>query len=253
MQIDIFEKAFGVKRNPNYKRGGRKLSDLSKLFSGGTPKYVVFYTIAQQSYANGNLQSALENINKTIELSDIDDWMQYAFKANVLEDLQMFQKAIENYKIAIDINGEDVNRYALYHQIGFCYLNLGDHEKAIKFYTHAIDLKGSHQNSQLNPDQEGINQGILLGVPFKRMYVNRGNSYKTTNKLNEAFEDAKKALSYDKDYSNPYILISQIFSQAGQEDKAVEFMRHAAQLGNRNAQLMLSKIESDGSVIIAHL
>lgn len=232
---DIFTKAFNRTRKSDYKRGGRKLSTLNKLFGGGLPKYVAYYSTAQKNYTNGQLQNAFENINKTIELSDIDDWKQYAFKANVLEDLQKYQDAIKSYEIAIDINLDDINVYALYHQIGFCYLSLGNNEKASEFYSYAIDLKSEHPNSEFNPDQEGMDLGILFGVPFKRMHNNRANALKNLGKLNEAIDDCKKSLSYDKNYSNPYVMLSQIFSKAGQEDKAIEYLKIAAQLGNNYA------------------
>lgn len=238
----IFEKAFNRSRNSDYKRGGRKISALGKLFGGGIPKYVVYYSKAQESYGAAQYQNSLDLINKTIELSDIDDWKQYAFKANVLEDLQKYQEAIENYEIAIDINLDDINIYALYHQIGFCYLSLGNNEKASEFYGFAIDLKAEHPNSEYNPDQEGMDLGVMLGVPFKRMYNNRANALKNLGELNEAIEDCEKSLSYDKNYSNPYLMLSQIYSKAGQEDKAIEFLKTSAQLGNNSAISTLRQI-----------
>jgi len=239
----IFERAFNRSRNSKYKRGGRKISDLGKLLGGGIPKYVVYYNLAQQSYSAGQYQNSLDLINKTIQLSDIDDWKQYAFKANVLEDLKDYKGAIENYEKAIDINLDDVNVYALYHQIGYCYLNLADDQKASNFYSYAIELKTKHPNTEMNPDQEGMDLGVMLGVPFKRMYNNRANANKNLGKLNEAVEDCKKSLTYDKNYSNPYLMLSQIYSQAGQEQKAVEFLKISAQLGNNTAISTLRQME----------
>lgn len=52
---------------------------MSKLFGGGLPIYLGYNSRAQKNYTNGQLQNAFESINKTIELSDIDDWKQYSF------------------------------------------------------------------------------------------------------------------------------------------------------------------------------
>ena len=147
----------------------------------------------------------------------------------------------ENEK-AIDINFDDVNVYALYHQIGYCYLNLQDDQKASEFYGYAIELKSKHPNTEHNPDQEGMDLGVMLGVPFKRMYNNRANAYKNLGLLNEALEDCKKSLSYDKNYSNPYLMLSQIYSKAGKEEKAIEFLKVSAQLGNNSAISTLKQI-----------
>ena len=84
--------------------------------------------------------------------------------------------------------------------------------------------------------------GVLLGVPFKKMYNNRANAFMNIGELDKAFEDCKKSLSFDKGYSNPYLLLSQIYSKAGQEDKAIEFLKISAQLGNKNAIITLEKI-----------
>ena len=59
-----------------------------------------------------------------------EKWEYFAFRANCYEDLQEYKKAIENYEIAIELSENDEDVYALYHQIGFCYLNLKNDLKA---------------------------------------------------------------------------------------------------------------------------
>lgn len=243
--MEIFEKAFGRKRSEKYNRGGRKdLTNIPRDKDGSLslPEYVTYYTIAQQYYLNGQYIESLNYINRTIELSDIDDWRQYAFKANVLEDLQNFKDVIKYHEIAIDIKIGDVGVYALYHQIGFCYLSLGNNEKAAEFYTYAIDLKKQHPNSTYYQDEEGMRNGVMLGLPFERLYNNRGNALKNMGKLQDAFDDCKRAISYDENYSNPYLLLSQLFSENDQEDIAIRYLRISARLGNQNAQRMLKQI-----------
>ncbi|MFJ1331907.1 tetratricopeptide repeat protein [Capnocytophaga canimorsus] len=236
--MNIFYEAFRRERTTNI-----KVRELSKiLLNGNLPEYLIHYQKAIDDYYNQNYQEALVNINKTIAISDIDDWRHFAFKANVLEDLGRYNEAIENYTKAIDYAGDDIRIYAQYHQVGFCYMSLNNHKKAIEFYTFAIELKKKHPNSPLNEDLEGMDMGVMLGVEFKRMYNNRGNSLKNIGRLQDAFEDCKKALEYDANYSNPYLLLSQIFSQAGQEDKALIFLKKSANLGNQNAQRMLRQL-----------
>ena len=244
--MNIFEQAFKRSRSEKYKRGGRNLSDFMLSINRldyKLPEYITYYYAAQAKYENGQYEEALNFINDTIKLSDIDDWKQYAFKANVLEDLQNYAEAIKFYEIAIDIHTDDVRVYALYHQIGFCYLSLGNHNKAIEFYSYAIELKQQHPNCECAEDEEGMDKGVVLGVPFNRMYNNRGNSLKNIGKLNEALQDCQKALSYDSNYSNPYLLMGQIYAQAGQEENAIQCMRVSARLGNQAAQRMLNQID----------
>lgn len=231
--MEVFEKAFNCKRKQDFRR--REFSSLNSLLSNGIPDFLAFYTLAQTSYTNGNYSDALSFIDKTIRSSDIDDWKYYAFKANVLEDMSNFSQAITFYRKAIEIEGTDVNVYALYHQIAFCYSSMFDYKNAIDFYTYAIELKKQHKNAPNNPDQEGMEMGVLLGVPFKRIYVNRGQAFFATNKYNESILDCETSLSYDKSYSNPYLLMAQIHSKIGNQEKAVELLIQSAQLGNQNA------------------
>lgn len=233
--MNIFTKAFGRNRTAFL----RKRENLN---FGALPEYVIYYKQAIDDYNQQNLNSALLNINRTIEKSDIDDWKHFAFKANVLEDLGNYAEAIKNYEKAIDFAGDDIRIYAQYHQLGFCYLNLGNDQKALEFYTYAIELKKQHPNTSFNEDLEGMDMGVLLGIEFKRMYNNRANALKNLNRLQEALEDCKKALEYDPNYSNPYSMLSQIFSKAGQETKAVKFLRIAAHLGNQYAINTLKKL-----------
>lgn len=235
--METFEKAFKRPRTENTKK-----RTFLNMFTGLSSNYLTYYQSAINAYNNQNLPSALDSINKTIEKSDIKDWKHFAFRANVLEDLRKFNEAISNYEKAIELSGNDISVYALYHQIAYCYLNISNNQKAVEFYNYAIDLKTNHPNNQSNEDIEGMDMGVLLGVPFKRMYSNRANALLNLGQLNESLEDCKKSISYDKNYSNPYFVLSTIYSKAGHEDKAIEYLKISAQLGNRNAQATLREI-----------
>ena len=237
MTMNAFLKAFGRERKPNTKK--RNFTD---LFKSKNFDYVAYFQNATAQYLNGNNQGALASINTTIEKSDINDWQHFAFRANVYEDLQNYRQAIKDYEQGIEFNADDIQVYALYHQIGFCYLSLGDNLKASEFYTYAIDLKKLHPNSTYNEDLEGMDGGIMRGLPFKRMYNNRANAFKNQNKLNEAVEDCKQSLTFDQNYSNPYLLLSQIYSSAGQEQEAIKYLKISAQLGNQNAISMICRL-----------
>ena len=212
------------------------------MFAGLNSNYLTYYQSAINAYNSQNLPSALDNINKAIEKSDIKDWKHFAFRANVFEDLRKFNEAILNYEQAIELSGNDISAYALYHQIAYCYLNNSNHQKAVEFYNYAIVLKTNHPNNQSNEDIEGMDMGVLLGVPFKRMYSNRAIALLKLGQLNESLEDCKKSISYDENYSNPYFVLSSIYSKAGHEDKAIGYLKISAKLGNRNAEVALRKI-----------
>ncbi len=225
----------------NFKNKKRNLSNWDDWKK---TNYTVYYLKATDDYLNKNLQSALSNIDKTIKLSDVDDWKHYAFRANVYEDLKEYKSAIDDYKRAIFLSENNlgfIDIYAQYHQMGFCYLNLGNNKKAVENYTKALELKKQHPNSTSKPDLEGLDGGVLLGVPFKRIYNNRAEALKNLRQFQDAFDDCKKALNYDANYSNPYLTLAYIYSSLGNEKNAISMLQKSAKLGNRTALKLLNE------------
>ncbi len=243
--MNFFEKAFHQQRTSNTRK--RDLNQLEGVFDLKN-SYLPYYFSATKAFEGNDKNSALAYMNETINRSDIDDWKHFALKAIILKDLEKYSDAIDNYKIAIDFNGEDNFLYAFYHEIGYCYLMLKNNLKAIEFITYAIDLKISINT--LIPDNkvEGVIleyglSNINLDMPLKRMYINRASSYLNINKLQNSFEDCKNALKYDQKYSNAYLCLSQIYGKAGDEEKCITFLRVAAHLGNVNAVSLLNELD----------
>lgn len=245
--MEIFSQAFNRPKNRLSKTqksifntiffGKDKLKDNDRLF-----------ILAKSSYSNNDIQNALKYINLCLESGSNDRWEYFAFKANSLEDLGDFSEAIRNYETAIELSENDESVYAQYHQIGYCYLNLNNDKKAMDFYTYALQLK-IHIQSKNKIDLEGLDGGILLGVPLKRIYNNRGNALKNLNELAKAIEDCNSAIKLDENYSNPYLLLSQIYSLMGNEEKALEKLKTSSRLGNNQAKKMLDKIGVKRTVI----
>ena len=237
--MSIFKKLFGFEKKEN--TNTRTFGNMDRGLQTG---YLVSFQNAEDAYLNNDLNNALVHINITIEKSDISDWRHYAFRANVCEDLKKFTEAITDYNKAIELSNSELSVYQLYHQIGICYLGLGNNKKAEEFYTAAINIKMKHPNSELNPDLEGMTGGVLMGLPFERLYNNRGNARKNLGKLQEGFEDCKKALEYKPNYSNSYLLAGQIQQTAGNIDEALKLVNQAIQLGNQNAKRVYDQIAS---------
>lgn len=237
--MSLFKKLFGFDKKEN--TNTRTFKNMERGLNNG---YLLDYQIAESAYLAGDPNKALSYINSTIQKSDISDWRHYAFRANVYEDQNNFTEAITDYNKAIELSNSELSVYQLYHQIGICYLNLGNNKKAEEFYTAAIDIKKKHPNSELNPDLEGMMGGVLMGLPFERLYNNRGNARKNLGKLNEGFEDCRKALEYNPNYSNPYLLAGQIQQQAGNIAEAERLLKEAIRLGNPNAKRILDALHS---------
>ena len=235
--MSIFKKLFGFEKREN--NNTRTFENMDRALKKG---YLADYQIAENAYLAGDLNTALTYINATIRKSDISDWKQYAFRANVYEDQQKFTESITDYNKAVELSNSELSVYQLYHQIGYCYLNLGNNKKAEEFYTAAIDIKKKHPNTELAPDLEGMMGGVLMGLPFERLYNNRGNARKNSGKLQEAFEDCKRALEYNPNYSNPYLLAGQIQHLTGNSEEAVRLVNQSIKMGNHSGHKILKDI-----------
>lgn len=235
--MDFFKKLFGFEKKEN--TNTRTIQNLER---GLKNDYVLHYQIATEFYIKGNLIGALEAINKVIQTTDISDWKHYAFRANIYEDQKNYTAAITDYSKAIELSNDQVQVYPQYHQTGYCYLNLGNNKKADEFYSAAIELKLKHPNHEYNPDLEGMDGGVLVGLPIERLYNNRGNARKNLGMLNDAFEDCKTAINYNPNYSNSYLLAGQIQQLAGNLDDALSLLNQAIQLGNPNAKKIYEQL-----------
>ncbi len=235
--MNVFKKMFQKQKKDNIRK--RDLSNISRGIDCG---YLTYYINAINDYNNHVLPSALSNIKKAIELCDIDDWKIFAFMGNTLKDLNNYIEAIDAYKKAIGISETDYTIYALYHEIGYCYLMLKENNKAEIMFDAAINIKSNHPDPLEDHSSEGMDMGVYLGLPFKRMYINRANAFFNQNKLIESYNDCIKSIEYDPKYSNAYLLLSQILSKLGKESEAVNYLRTAANLGNSNAISLMREL-----------
>lgn len=235
--MSIFKKLFGFEKKEN--TNTRTFSNLVRGLNNG---YIVDFQLANNAYLANNKTVAFELINSTIRKSDISDWQHYAFRANILEEQGNYTEAITDYNKAIECSNSELSVYQLYHQIGYCYLMLDNNKKAEEFYTASLEIKKRHPNTELYPDLEGMNGGVLIGVTFEKIYNNRGNARKNLGNLNDAFEDCRKAIEFNPSYSNPYLLAGQIQQLAGNNDEAIRLVNQSINLGNPNGKRVLEAI-----------
>lgn len=224
--MNYFKKIFGLNKNENY---------VTEVSVKENDDVLQKFKEANQLYTAGFYEPSLKLIEEVIIASRVNNWKYLAFKANVQEDLKKYHDAIATYSKAIEWSNDEVVVYALFHQIGFCYLTLGNNTKAEEFYTFAIDLKTKLVQRGAT-DIEGMDAGVMLGVPFKRMYNNRGNARKNLNKLEQAWEDSQSALRIDPYYANPYLLAGQIKQLQGDIDQALSLLEQSIKLGNKSAE-----------------
>ena len=106
----------------------------------------------------------------------------------------------------------------------------------------ALDLKKQHPNSEFNPDQEGMDMGVMIGIAQKKIHNNRASAFLKLGRLDESFDDCMASINLDKTYSNPYVTLADIYSKKGREQQGIELLKIAAQYGNKNSIITLQKL-----------
>lgn len=115
---------------------------------------------------------AIDDINLTIKNCKQPDIETYIFRARCYQKMKDYQAAIIDFTKAVSLAALDYNTGNICFQIGFCYAELGEYEKAVDWYTNAIAREPA----------EGIN------------YYNRGLIYQNVKNNKAACDDFRQAV-----------------------------------------------------------
>jgi cytochrome c-type biogenesis protein CcmH/NrfG len=113
-----------------------------------------------------------------------------------------YEKAIEEYKRAIEINPDSVEAY--YH-LGMAYSSLGKYKEAVEAYGRAIRIK---------PE-------------YAAAYYNLGHAYSNLNQHDKAIKAFRRSIQYEPDNVEAYFALGNAYSDSGKEDKAVDTLEAA--------------------------
>ncbi|HLM00488.1 MAG TPA: protein kinase [Pyrinomonadaceae bacterium] len=127
--------------------------------------------------APGSANTNQSNANVSAAVQPVDDAAIRASKefyrqAESLYDRRKFDKAIETYTLAIELNPND---YAIYNNRGAAYHANKEYQKAINDYNKALELNPYHFSA----------------------YNNRGAAYEDIGSIEQAVADYRKALELD--------------------------------------------------------
>ena len=117
-------------------------------------------------------------------------------QGNVLMMLGQIDKAIERYSHAIDLNP---NYAEAYTNRGLAYQNKGDYDRAIEDHNKALDLNPSYAEA----------------------YFNRGGAYKSKNNYDRAIADFNKATDLNPNFAGAYNHRGVVYLDRGDYDCAI--------------------------------
>jgi tetratricopeptide (TPR) repeat protein len=183
--------------------------------------------------ANNEVDKAIENYKKAIEI-DPQKATGYIVMGSALLNQGNVDKAIENYKKAIEIAPDKVGAIA-YITLGNALLNQGKVDEAVENYKKAIEI-----------DPQKATGYIAMGSAL----LNKGN-------VDEAIENYKKAIEIapDKVDVNTYTIVGNALLNQGKVDEAVENYKKAIEIDPQKATgyiAMGSALLNKGNVDEAH-
>lgn len=184
-----------------------------KVIRMDNPNYIdsffKYYNLANALYQKGDLELALENINKVIHLNTRVEYALF-LKARILRDMKKYQAAME----AIDKAIQQRPQGYLHKTRGEILLKMGLMDAAEREFHIALkkDRKSKHKILYL-----------LASLAFQRKQLEKARSY-----AESAIE--QKWNEYHSDYAEAHYLLGQILDALGDHTLAQKEMQIAAEL-----------------------
>ena len=169
-----------------------------------------FYdNLGDLSAAKGDFDSAV--INYTEAIAAKSDYAEAYFdRAAAYEHEQDFDKAIADYRKAIEIKPDYAEAYFALADI-YRRDEVGDNDEAIAYYSSAI---------KLNPD-------------YADAYLNRGYTYESLGKLDQALADYNEAIRIEtaanRQNATAYLRRGLTYQQTGDKDNAIADLQKAVE------------------------
>jgi tetratricopeptide (TPR) repeat protein len=191
------------------------------------------------SYNKGDLDSALQDYTRSIELNDPELHFPYNNRGNARKAKGDLDGAIKDYTEAIRLKPDFAEAY---NNRGIVLKDKNDLEGAIKNYTEAIRIRPDYAEAYNNRgivlkdknDFDGAikdyTEAIRIRPNYAIAYNNRGIALKDKNDLDGAIKDYNKAIHLKPNYANAYSNRGIANSQKGDLDGAIKDYNEAIRL-----------------------
>ena len=225
-------------------------------------------------YSIGELKEARESYLKTIELDDacLEDFFDLGKIENSLGE---FEASAVHLLEAIAINsmreGGSSESFDLVmfarssYYLCNSYLNIGENKLGIKIYEACIDkwdfdADGSSEfnaeffrlaaclyseNKDADKAKEIIVRALALNPSSATIWYDSGVIKRESGDLNGAIEDFEKSRRINPSLNSSAHNIGSIYFDLGNNEKACEYWKIGASLGNQNSQALIEKHCSD--------
>jgi tetratricopeptide (TPR) repeat protein len=198
----------------------------AKMFGINSPRFHSDLAMAYQGL--GKVEKAAREYE--LALNEEGEAGDYINVANLYKKENQLQKAIKNYKKALEIDPEITS---VYFNLGSIYLKQENYQKAIEFLTKGVKIQPSfaalryrlgnayYLNNNLSKAREEFNKVIDLNENAYRAYYYLGKIYTQEDKLQKAIYNYEQAIKHNPNYVSAYIALGDIYLEQKNYYKAI--------------------------------
>lgn len=207
------------------------------------------YLVNGDGYAlSGNFNEAMNEYDRAVRLNPYNP-RPYINRAAALAKLGRYKESITDNAIAISLNADQAE---VRFNIGLAYYNMGKFNDAKYEFTQAVEKKPDYFQAylyrgnsygMLQEFQKAItdfNEAIKLDSRHKMAYYSRGVAHFKMNAHQSAIDDFNKVLKLDPLMGDAYLSRGVAYLSLGLPDKACTDLQKAKELGNPNAEGIIS-------------
>jgi Tfp pilus assembly protein PilF len=178
----------------------------------------------------------------------------YYNRGLVLAKMGEYEKALQDYNKAFELNPYNVRAADLYSSRGYVYMKMGDLKAALDDYNRAVSfnprfvltyMNRANLYAMLEKHEEAVRDFstfIAMKPGSVHAHMQRGNSYARLGNLSAAAADYETVLKLSPKNGEAYYRLALVYSASGNQELALKGLKAAAGLGNPNAQAALKKI-----------
>ena len=195
-----------------------------------------YFNEAEKLSEQGKYKEAIELLNKAIDIDNnyIGAYINRGADKSALGD---FKGAIEDYNSVLKIDHD--NTLALFN-IGNNNKRLNDFKTAIENYNKAFDSKGGQQ-VYLDLTPNDFVDSNEFDVPGCQIHYERGIAYYNIDSLQKAVNDFSASINMNYMTAECHCWLGYIYISSGQTDVACKNFRRSMELGDKDAEVELSK------------
>jgi tetratricopeptide (TPR) repeat protein len=201
-----------------------------------------YYDLAYDLEEKGEYKKAIEFLNKAIEKKP-------KFRAALLNrgadksTLKDYKGAIKDYERIIAF---DSNNTLVLMNIGNNYKRLNQYEKAIEYYTSALNTKGAIKSDSIYLELNIYNEWDKDSDYYMRKYeiqYERGVSYAKNNQHDLAIKDLENVIKYNYEKGSALVWLGESYLTLKDTLNAKRHLTESANIGMIDGKELLEKIK----------